>query len=561
MICSLTNQPKTTRAFQRFFVTSSLFRTLSVVLDSKAHMKPIHSFPRFARSLALSAAFVALASTQAQTPDFIVNNFDSEVEAAAWTRWWGAALQTYEFDSSVDANSNANSGALKATIEFDVAAHGGDNQFALVGGFPENATIDGTQYKNLTFDLRWDSASPTRATGDFGFLEPGFRRLDFSQLWLRGMSVPATNGWIRVSLPISAAAVGVDQLSGIVLKMWSGDAATGFTGPATFWIDNVRLEGREDTTIPSPTLSIQKADPGLRVFASGSGQYQRQNIRTVEPAHSWIGAASPVTYSFTIADYPAATNNGFQTHLFLVPGSGIANFEASPDWNQPNVVFFELQNSAAGRANATFRYKTNLPNGNSMYYNANPDNGAVGALASIGTEDIRGTWSLTFSNDTSVTITTPSGSSTNFALPTESAALFADPLYAYLGIQPNRLENLGQSALFKNLQISGTANPINETFAGVVVDPEANPDALPNLDPALWERVAENTAGILLIPTNVTYIVEWTVPAVGFKLQRADSLNNPQWTDVTAPATQIGDRVRAPLATTTNHGFYRLVKP
>jgi hypothetical protein len=518
-----------------------------------------HNFSSFMRAIACSLALGAAAATQAQTPDLIVNNFDADTEAASWVRWWGAAVQTYEFDPTVDANANASSGSLKATVEFDRAAAGGDNQFALVGSFPDNAVIDGSQYENLVFDLRWDPNSPKRAGGDFGFLEPGFRRSDFSQLWLDPLVVPATaaDGWMRVTLPINPGAAGVDRITGIVLKMWSGDPVTGFTGTSTFWIDNVHLEGRNDTTIPEPTIFIEKAEPGLSIFASSSGVNDRQNIQTVEPTQSFVGASSPVTYSFTIADYPGSENAGFQTHLFLVPGEALT--DNTPDWNQPNVIFLDLQNNAAGGGSATFRYKTNAPISNSMIYNSNPDNGPVGTLASIGSDTMIGTWALTFANDNSVTITTPGGTSTNFAFPAESAALFADPMYVYLGAQPNFVVNKGQSVRFTNFRTVGTANPINETFAGVV--PEADPEAAPDLDPAIWRRSATDASGIVLTPTNATYIVEWTVPAIGFKLQRAESLTNPEWADVTATPTQVGDRVRAALTTAGNQGYYRLVKP
>jgi hypothetical protein len=194
-----------------------------------------------------------------------------------------------------------------------------------------------------------------------------------------------------------------------------------------------------------------------------------------------------------------------------------------------------------------------------MLYNANPENGSVGSLASIGSDTILGKWSLKFESDTSVTLTTPTGSSTNFVFPAESAALFMDPLHVYLGVQPNQQVNIGQSALFTEFRSEGTVNPITENFAGVV--PEIDPEAAPNLDPTVWNRAAANAAGVVLIPQEINMVVEWSVPAIGFQLQRSESLTNPQWTDVTATATQIGDRVRAPLTAGGDQGFYRLVKP
>jgi len=500
-----------------------------------------------------------MTAASAQTPDFIVNNFDIADETLNWTRWWGSAFQTYEHDASLDAAANASSGSLKSTVEYDVATYAGDNQFALVGVFPENATLDGSQYENLVFDLRVDPNSPKRAGGDFGVFDIGFRKVDFGQLWLTNMVIPASagDGWTRITLPISPAAAGIDQITGIVFKQWSGDPTTGFTGNTVFWIDNVHLEGRENTTIPEPTMFLAKAEPGLRIFASGSGQYDRQNIMTVESSQSWVGAAAPVTYSFTVGDYPGAENPGFQTHLFLVPGSGLT--DNTPDWNQPNVIFLDLQNNDSGGGAITFRHKTNSPASNTMIYNDNPENGAVGTLASIGSDVMRGTWSLTFNNDTSVTITTPGGSSTNFAFPADSVQLFADPLHLYLGVQPNQAANIGQSVRFTSLRTEGTASPINETFAGVV--PEIDPEAAPDLDTVLWRRAGVDNAGIVLVPSGTSYVVEWTVPAIGFQLQRAESLTSPEWTDVTGAATQVGSRVRASVPSSGTHGFYRLVKP
>jgi hypothetical protein len=518
------------------------------------------------RAAAIAILLGISSASTLRAQDFVVSTFDKDSsdpttspDAALWSRWWGAADQTYEFDPDVDAANNPGSGALKATINFDLASYGGDNQFAVVGGFPENATLDGTKYTNLVFDIKWAADSPLRSFGDFGNLDFGFRKSDFGQIWLTPTSpldIAGDQGgqWIHVVAPIDPSTAGVDQLTGIVLKMWSGDPTWGQTGTATFWVDNVKLIANPNVEIPRPKLSLQKADPGLTLFASAAGsQYQRQNIRTVDPSYSWVGASGPVTYSVTIKDYPDTNHTGFQTQIFLAPGSSIPNYESSPDWNEPSIIFLDIQNTADG-AFAAFRYKTNEPSGNTMIY-------GVGTLATIGSSKITGTWSLSFNNDTDVTITTPDGGATNFTFDAESAALFANPLYAYFGVQPNKPENINQAAVLSRIQITGVDNPIDENFVGF----QQNPDSPLDLDPAIWERVAENPPGIVLVPPDAAYAMNWTTPAAGFKLQMTSDLGSPSWADVTSPATQIGSTVKtwltaAQLAGST-HQFFRLVKP
>jgi hypothetical protein len=517
----------------------------------------------FLRAGAIAGAIAVLSAASSRAQDFVVSTFDkdpsdptSSPDTSLWMSWWGAANQTYEFDPNVDANDNANSGSLKATIDFDLASAGGDNQFAVIGAFPNNATLDGAKYTNLVFDIKWAGNSPLRSFGDFGNLDFGFRASDFSQIWLAPTSpldIAGDQGdkWIHVVAPIDPSLPKIDQITGVVLKMWSGDPGWGQTGTATFWLDNVKLIENTNAEVPHPTLSIEKTDPGLTLFASSPGsQYQRQNIRTIDPSYSWVDAGNPVTYSITIEDYPDTNHTGFQTQMFLVPTSStIPTFESSPDWNEPNVIFLDIENTVDG-AYAAFRYKTDEPNGNTMIYGA-------GTLATIGSSTIKGTWSLTFANNTDVTITTPDGSKTNFTF--DASAAFANPLYAYFGIQPNKPENINQAAVFSRIQITGVPTPIDETFAGV----QQNPDSPLDLDPAIWERAAESAPGVVLVPPDALYEIDWTTPAAGFKLQMTSDLK--AWTDVPSPSAQIGNSVKSWVTATelagATHAFFRVVKP
>ncbi|MDB6034797.1 MAG: hypothetical protein JWM16_5135 [Verrucomicrobiales bacterium] len=499
-----------------------------------------------ARLLLSAAALLALDSSLRAASDITIDTFDTSASAAQWSKWWGAAPQTYEWDGTVDADGSASSGSLKVTINFNLASYGGDNQFSALRPF---STVEGSQYTNLVFDLKWDQASPRRQ-GDFGFLEPGFRNQDYSQNVLTPFAVSTNQGWIHVVLPINSTAPKIDTINGLFLKMWSGDPA-GMTGKAVFWVDNIRLIAKVNVTPPPPpTLGIEKALPGLKFFASAPGNpNQRQSVRTKNAIYSWVGATDPVTYSLTIADYPGSSYSGFQTHIFLVPGANIPNYETSPDWNEPNIVFLQIGNNADGSGYASFRYKTNLPNGNSMLFGS-------GTLATVGSTTVKGTWNLTFNPDGQISLASPSGLTTNFTLPADAVTLFSGPLYAYFGIQPNNAPAIGQAVTITQFQITGVAIPVGETFIGGSLNPDS------------WEKVADDAGGIIPVAQDAICWINWSLPDKDFTLQYQDGLIAPStWRPVVGSAAQIGDRRRlllragnAPLSQTGNM-FYQLLKP
>ncbi|HUR45924.1 MAG TPA: hypothetical protein VMZ27_08640 [Candidatus Saccharimonadales bacterium] len=497
--------------------------------------------------LLLAASWLSSPGVATATDDYVVDTFDSAASASGWSRWWGSAPQTYTWDGTVDANGSATSGSLKVTVDFNRASYGGDNQFAAVRGFP---VMDGAKYSNLVFDILWDPSSPQRAD-DFGWFEPMLRNSDYSQNNLPPFGVTKTPGWIHVVLPINPAAPKLSTVTGVALKMWAGDATAGFTGRATFWVDNVKFIGIPDTVVtPPPTLGAKKPIPGLNIFASAPGaQYQRQSIRTKSAAFSWVGAADPVTYSFTIADYPSGTYSGFQTHLFIVPGSNLPTYETSPDWNEPNVVFLQVANNADGTGYASFRYKTNQPSGNSMLFGA-------GTIASIGTPDVRGTWNLTFNPDGQISLTAPGGANTNFTMPPDAVSLFSGPAYAYLGVQPNVLSSIGQSAVIRSFYITGVATPVGETFGGL------------SLDPDTWEKIADDTSGLMVLPLDAALWLSWTLPDKDFSLQYFEDITYPgDAIAFSGTGVQIGDKKRLLLrqqdlpASSTGNYFFRMVKP
>lgn len=484
----------------------------------------------------------------AMAADTIVFKFNDSSEST-FRSWWGSAVQTYEHDASVDVGNDAASGSQKIAVGFDLAAYGGDNQFA--AQFDFSSAIDARAYTNLSFDVRFDPASPSRPTGDYGYFEFGLGPSDFSQIGLGGVGVPVSGGdWYHISVPLDPTTPKMDSIARFWVKIWSG-GGDGMTGTSTLWIDNLTLNANQDVAPPPPpTVAIEKAAPGLRLVASAPGQqYARQNIYTVNNSgYSWVGAGAPVSYSLTLANYPGGANAGFQTHLFLVPGTGLPTWENSPDWNEPNVIFLDIGVDGDGAGFASFRYKTNLPNGNSMIY-------AEGTLGTVGSPTPNGTWTVTFHNDTDVTLTAPGGATSSFSLPADAATLFADPLYVYVGCQPNQIANIGQSVTVKQFQISGVPSPIDDLFAGP-------------LNSGVWQISAGDAAGIVTVPEGYSYWLNWTLPDDGYSFEYAPgNLTDDIWLPVTGmtPPVQIGTKrwalLPSDLEPFSGEGFfYRMSK-
>ena len=118
----------------------------------------------------------------------------------------------------------------------------------------------------------------------------------------------------------------------------------------------------------------------------------------------------------------------------------------------------DLDLQGNGSANCAFRWKTNTLSDNGTFYTS--------PLAQIANPTALGTWSLTFVNDTNVTMRTPSGSSTNFSIDPNLAALFPNPIYVYFGIMPDATAqaNKGQAIILSRARVQGSIDTIDDDF-------------------------------------------------------------------------------------------------
>jgi hypothetical protein len=375
---------------------------------------------------------------------------------------------------------------------------------------------------------------------------------DFSSQF--GANVSTNDGWrhIRTS-PVSGDA---SDIRAITLELFGGAA---LTGPVTFYVDNLKFTTSNAPPI-GPTMAMERPVRGLNLIPT-SGQYQRQNIATVNNDYGWVGSPEVVTYSVTIHKVPdPASHAGFQTHLFLVPGAPGA--DSAPDYSQPNVVFLDIQLQANGGAFASFRYKTNEPAGNAFLYTAAPAGGTLGGLAST---TPLGTWSMAFSQDTSVTVTAPDGTVGNFTMPPEAVAFFSGPLTVFLGDQPNAGGNVGQTIVISRFQITkGATSVLDDDFL-----------ADQTLDPATWVVAAGNAAGVQLVGPDAAFWLSWTTPDSGFTLQTTATIADPNsWAETGWIVPLMGSVKRTLVLYATDnpdpgktyapdpkYSFFRLLRP
>lgn len=267
----------------------------------------------------------------------------------------------------------------------------------------------------------------------------------------------------------------------------------------------------------------------------------------------WSGTAHTNTLTFWLDNVQLqAVAQNFQAHMYLVPGP-YSGTGSSPDWNETNCIFLQIQMAANGNAAGVFRYKTNFPNSNggtnvvSVTTNENcvavtnvANYFSACQLANITNGPVLGTWSLTFDNNTNVLLSGPGGS-TNFTIPPEVlSAMFANSdgtMLVYYGVDPNGTNTIGQKAVFTRAVVT------NMNF-GVPIDDRFSGDSL---DTLTWAISASDPGGVFVVPMGSKGWLTWTLPDAGFSLQASsDLMDRNSWA---APAfyTFINNNVRQAL--------------
>jgi hypothetical protein len=325
--------------------------------------------------------------------------------------------------------------------------------------------FDGALYEYLVMDVMYDTNStmvnPSWSIG----LDQGWGHTELTNYTF------ATDGsWQHLVIPIAANKPNIGSTCGVSFYRWLPSGTIGTMG---FWVANVQLIARNVPIAPPTTAISEDVVPGLAMFADKLPSYLRGNVRTDTTGAAqvdWVGQASPanpVSYSWTISQFPGPGHANFRSDIVLTPDPVASLQSADPDWSATDALWISIQSLADGSVAAGIAFKTNQPNGNSQM---NP--GGTGLLTgghTLAAPTAIGTWTLTFSNNTDMTLTAPSGASTNVSLPADVASTYTGVSFFLITAMGND-GNVGQSATYSALNITGVTTPVNENFTDGVLD-------------------------------------------------------------------------------------------
>jgi hypothetical protein len=518
------------------------------------------------RLLALGLVVAALAASRGMAQTVITNSYTNSFptggnttyftggSVASWLYWYGLSFGNTAMtnDPTMDAQNETNTSgslycALPMVIYNQVQIFGTfDNQY----GYDNSVVMPLTIVTQLSFDIHVQPGTQPNSSGNFGqilmtLVDPGWsnggRDGSFTPITIPGS---ATNGWAHMVDSNTIADIVTMEEQGFTTAAGFGlyyNSYGGYpTNAITFWIDNVAATTASipPPPPPPPTLSILRAVQGLNLFAgSGKGLNNRESLETTGNDYSWVGASGPVSYSFTITNYSVGSADQFQNHIFLDPNPGAGS---APDYGDPNVIFLDLESTATGGAQWVFRYKTNEPNGNTMVYGS-------GTLASIQSPTALGTWTVTFNEDTNVTMTTPEGTSTNFNIPDSTGAttaLFANGVVIYYGVQANNAAAVSDHIVASDFSVTGLGSAdFNDNF---VTDAGT-------LNTGIWEVNAAFSSSVQLVGPGDPFYVEWSTPAIGYSLDSTTNLStNSTWSPTTSNPAFVAGIFDAQLISTND---------
>jgi hypothetical protein len=492
-----------------------------------------------------------------------------------------AQLTIATFDTDLSEQNGGLGGSVAPTTAWASTGNPGGSEYVTVPwgnktGWQDsqiNFNVGGnaSSYLLLECDIKVDIAnSQITDSGDYGGMGLYFNGWNGDQgwTWVGGGTIANTAGWQHFSGSVAVYAGHFDQ---VVVGLNVNQYGTApHAGTCHYWLDNVKLTA-VPVYVPPPTMQNPQPAPkhtGLTLLPATQSQWQRVMVypaTALGTAFGWYNSAHfPVSYSFTIADFPNLPNYGAQ--VFWVPNVSMewGVGDTSIDWNMTNGMVLSISGNNTNPPTGwgvSMAAKTNLSGANC---NLTITNYSYGQLPV-------GTWTVTFNNNTDFTITAPDSSVVSASLTAGEAdyisghANGSTAMTPYIGIQNNNLIGIGHPAVFSNIRIH---NIITNGIPGTLED-NFNTGSLDTTN--LWAKLTDNQADIT-VNSGLAWYLAWNMPNDnGYgPLQAASSISG-SWVDFSPANSWIvvnGTNRTATITTAnlqsklggTDVGFFRLVK-
>jgi hypothetical protein len=489
-------------------------------------------------AIALAGVLLALSGAVCSA-DLWLNSFDNTNEVSAFTM--GGAAGAFSWDSSQNSPTAAQapgSGSMYVTCLYNSSSFAPSWAWQEAQFSRTSPGLDLSTYESAAWDIKVDQANSYTDWSAAGYSYAAVIFQNYAaNLW--GNGVPAgyvtTNvGWQHFSGKIPP---GYGAMDAFIIDFNGGGWDHSPSNTISYWADAYHLISPVG---PPPRLSFAgRAIPGLN-FWTITPDGTRHGIYTAAN-YSWIGN-SPASFSFTITDFPTnAADSGYSFAMLLV-GGAVANNASAADWNNPSVIFTQIQCDTNGVATWTFRWKTNSAGSNGDYYDY--------PLPFVTNPTPIGTWTLSFdASDIGVTMTAPNGDSTNFTL----------------GVTPN-ISDLELNTDFENgawisLNVNGYTGTNNYCKRAVIsrfsISENYGYSGFTNdftksvVDTNIWFVDAGDARFSLFdVPTTNAYYIKWGLPDNGFALQT----NNVAYNKLATNYTVIYDANTNPIGTNVNVG-------
>jgi hypothetical protein len=419
---------------------------------------------------------------------------------------WGSGPPVWSQDTTLHAD-----GSLKEVVNYGSGNTGWQDAPAEFHNFP--APYDITKFTYVDFDLYLDAPTGLPSYGQYEIASW------YGWQVIAGTPLSAANigKWTHYSFALPAS---VGNCQGVVFH----PGGNNMSGVFAYYIDNITFW---KPATPPTLKKLVKATGvgGVQITMSNDGNnYEREAFSTPSGGGPYLWPAQgsfPVSYSFTITNFPdAATHSGFEAHLYLAKDSSAWDQTyGGIDWNAADILEFRVENAAAGGVIARIDWKTNLPGANPLTNELYHPVSAQGPTA-------LGTWTLTFTDATSGSVTGPGLTATNFTLPAEAVANFtaaAGGDCLQFGIFKNDGVNNG-----RNNQASGTFSAVEMTVNGspVLQDKFPGPGLTAN---NAWRKTTSSGGAnaVQWVPPGIAWWLTWTLPDDGFEAMGANAVNVP----------------------------------